>query len=83
MASALIVALVVQVWRTQRHQPLLVRDTTIAVVLLTIATTVGALMPTPDQGILMPAISMAAAATLWVVLVAVVMRAGRSIPKED
>lgn len=83
LASALIVALVVEVWRTQRHQPLLVRNTIIAGVLLTIATTVGALMPTPDQGILMPALSMAAAAALWSVLVAVVMHAGRSIPEQD
>jgi cytochrome c oxidase assembly protein subunit 15 len=82
LASALIVALVVQVWRTRRHHPLLVRDTTIAGVLLAIATTVGALMPTPDNGILMPALSMAAAAALWAVLVAVVMRAGRSISEE-
>jgi len=83
LASALIVALVVQVWRTQRHRPLLIRDATIAGVLLAIATAVGALMPTPDQGILMPALSMAAAAALWAVLVAVVMRAGRSIPAQD
>jgi len=77
VASVLIVVLVVQVWRTQRCQVLLVRDTTIAGILLVIATLVGALMPAPDNGILMPAMSMAAAAALWVVLVAVVMRAGR------
>ncbi len=83
LASALIIALVVQVWRTQRHRPQLVRDATIAGVLLVTATAVGVLMPTPDQGILMPALSMAAAAALWAVLVAVVMRAGRSISVKD
>ncbi len=65
------------------NEPLLVRDATIAGVLLAIATGVGVLMPTPDQGILMPALSMATAAALWAVLVAVVMRAGRSTSKED
>jgi len=77
LASVLIVVLVVRIWRAQRHQPLLVRDATIAGVLLVIATVVGALMPTPDNGILIPAISMAAAAALWAVLIAVVMRCGR------
>jgi heme A synthase len=77
LASGLIVVLVVRVWRTQPHRPLLVRDTTIAGVLLVIATIVGALMPTPDNGIVMPAASMAAAAALWAVLVAVVVRCGR------
>ena len=74
LASGLIVALVVQAWRSQRHNPLLVRDATIAGVLLAIATAIGALMPTPDNGIVMPALSMATAAALWAVLVAVVMR---------
>ena len=83
LATGLIVILVVQVWRTQRHRPLLVRDTTIAGVLLAIGTVVGALMPTPDNGILMPAMSMAAAAALWAVLVAVVMRCGRDTPGND
>jgi heme A synthase len=76
-ASILIVALVAQAWTTQRHRPLLVRDATIAVLLLAIATAIGALMPTPDNGILMPALSMAAAAALWAVLIAIVMRSGR------
>ena len=83
MASGLIVALVVQVWKTQRQDPHLVRDTTIAGALLAIATAVGALMPNPDQGILMPALSMAAAAALWAVLVAIVVRAGRPISEEN
>ena len=83
LASVLIVVLVVQVWRTQRHRPLLVRDTTIAGVLLVIGTVVGALMPTPDNGILMPVMSMATAAALWAVLVAVVMRCGRDNSGED
>jgi len=82
LASALIVALVVQVWRTLRNHPHLVRDTTIAGALLAIATTIGALMPTPDNGIFMPALSMAAAAALWAVLVAVAMRAGRPISEK-
>jgi len=77
LASGLIAVLVVQVWRTRRHQVLLVRDTTIAGILLVIATLVGMFMPSPDNGILMPAMSMAVAAALWAVLVAVVMRSGR------
>lgn len=77
LASGMIAVLVVQVWRTRRRQDLPVRDTTIAGILLVIATLVGALTPTPDNGILMPAMSMAAAAALWAVLVAVAMHAGR------
>jgi heme A synthase len=83
LASVLIVVLVVQAWRTRRHHPLLARDTSIAGVLLAIATMVGAFMPTPDNGILMPAMSMAAAAALWAALVAVVMRCGRATSGED
>lgn len=83
LASALIVILIVQAWRTQRRHPLLVRDTTIAGGLLLIATAIGVLMPTPDNGILMPAMSMAAAAALWAVLVLVVIRSGRCIPNDD
>jgi heme A synthase len=77
IASVMIVVLVVRVWRTQRHRPRLVRDATATGVLLVIGTVVGALMPTPDHGILMPAASMTTAAALWAVLVAVVMRCGR------
>ena len=83
LASILIVALVAQAWRTQRHRPLLVRDTTIAGILLAIGTVAGVLMPTPDNGILMPALSMAASAAMWAVLVAVVVRAGRCISNES
>ena len=83
LASVLIVVLIVQAWRTRRHHPLLARDTSIAGVLLAIATLVGALMPTPDNGILMPAMSMGAAAALWAALIAVVMRCGRAISGED
>jgi cytochrome c oxidase assembly protein subunit 15 len=83
LASVLIAVLVVQVWRTRRCQVLLVRDTTIAGILLVIATLVGSLMPSPDNGILMPAISMAVAAALWAVLVAVVMRSGRCVSGES
>ena len=82
MASVLIAVLVVSIWRTQRHRPLLVRDSTIAVALLVLATIVGVIMPTPDNGILMPAVSMAAAAALWAVLVAVVLRCGRCNPPQ-
>jgi len=77
LATALIVILVAQAWRTQRHRPLLVRDATIAGVLLALATAVGVLTPTPDNGIIMPALSMASAAALWAILVAIVMRASR------
>ncbi len=83
LASVLIVILVVQAWRTQRGHPLLVRDTNIAGALLLAATTIGVLMPTPDNGILMPAMSMATAAALWAVLVSVVMHSGRSIPSDN
>lgn len=79
LASVLIVVLVVQAWKSQRHNHLLVRDTTIAGVLLAVATTIGVFMPTPDNGIVMPTLSMATAAALWAVLVAVVMRSGREI----
>jgi heme A synthase len=76
LASVLIAVLVVQAWTTQREHPRLVRDATIAGVLLVIATAIGVLMPTPDNGIVMPALSMAAAAALWAVLVAVAIRSG-------
>jgi heme A synthase len=77
LASVLIAVLVVQAWKTQRRHPRLVRDATIAGVLLAIATAIGALMPTPDNGIVMPTLSMATAAALWAVLVAVAIRSGR------
>lgn len=77
LAGGLIVILVVRAWKSERSNPRLVRDTTIAGVLLAVATVIGILMPTPDNGIVMPALSMAAAAALWAVLVAVVMRSGR------
>ena len=83
LASVLIAALVVQAWKSQQHNPLLVRDATIAGVLLVIATAIGVLMPTPDNGIVMPALSMATAAALWAVLVAVVLRSGREISGGD
>lgn len=79
LASVLIAVLVMQAWKTQRHNPLLVRDATIAGALLAIATAIGVLMPTPDNGIVMPALSMATAAALWAALVAVAMRSGREI----
>jgi heme A synthase len=79
LASAMIAALVIQAWKTQRERPKLVRDATLAGVLVVVAVAVGALVPTPDAGVFMPALSMALAAALWAVLVAVVMRAGRRI----
>ena len=82
LASVLIVALVAQVWRTHRQDPLLVRDASIAGTLLAFATVVGVFMPTPDNGIIMPALSMAAAAALWAVLVAVILRCGRQVSGE-
>ena len=82
LASVLIVALVAQVWRTQRQDPLLVRDASIAGTLLAFATVVGVFMPTSDDGIIMPALSMAAAAALWAVLVAVILRCGRQVSGE-
>ena len=82
LASVLIVALVAQVWRTQRQDPLLVRDASIAGILLAFATVVGVFMPTSDNGIIMPALSMAAAAALWAVLVAVTLRCGRQLSGE-
>jgi len=83
VASALIVALVVQVWRNRRRHARLVRGAAIAGTLLTFATGIGVLMPSPDQGILMPALSMATAAALWAVLVAVVMCACRTTCEKD
>lgn len=83
VASGLIVVLVVQAWRTQRGRPSLVRNATIAGVLLVIGTIVGALMPTPDHGIIMPALSMATAASLWAVLVAVVAQCRRGDLKTE
>ena len=83
LASALIVALVVQAWRTQLHRPRLVRNTTIVGALLAVGIVVGALMPTPDNGIVMPALSMATAAALWASLVALVLLAGRQAPDRE
>jgi len=83
LASGLIVSLVLRIWRHQRHRPQLMRDATIAGILLVFATTVGALMPTPDNGIVMPALSMASAAALWAVLVAITLRIGRFQPGSD
>ncbi|MEX1311652.1 MAG: COX15/CtaA family protein, partial [Candidatus Sulfomarinibacteraceae bacterium] len=83
LAGALIVALVVQAWRTQRHRPAVVRSTAAVGALLLIGTVIGALMPTPDNGILMPALSMATAAALWAVLIVLVMRAGRQASDQE
>lgn len=77
LASILIVTLFVRAWTTQRNHHRLVRDTTVAAILLVVATAIGLLMPTPDNGILMPAASMATATALWAVLVAVVLECGR------
>jgi heme A synthase len=79
LASVLIVVLVARVWRTQRQDPLLVRDASIAGILLAFATAVGIFMPTPDNGIIMPTLSMAAAAALWAVLVALTLRCSRRV----
>ena len=83
LASALIVALVVQAWRTRRHRRSVVRGTAVVGALLVAGTVIGALMPTPDNGIVMPALSMAAAAALWASLVALVLLAGRQAPDRE
>ena len=83
LASALIVALVVQAWRTRRDRPSVVRGTAVVGALLAAGTAIGALMPTPDNGIVMPALSMATAAALWASLVALVLRAGRQAPDRE
>lgn len=83
LASVLILVLVAQARKTKRDSPLLVRDTTIAGALLAAGTAIGALMPSPDNGIVMPALSMASAAALWATLVAVVVRSGREEPDLD
>jgi heme A synthase len=79
VSSALIVALVFQAWRNQRARPLLVRQTTVVGLLLFVGTAVGALMPTPDQGVFMPMASMATSAALWAVLVAITVQSSLSI----
>jgi heme A synthase len=78
LASLMIATLFSRAWKARRDRPRLARDTAVAGVILIAATTVGALIPTPDNGILMPALSMALAAALWAVLVTVVLRAGRN-----
>ncbi len=76
VATALIVALVVTAWRSERSQPLELWGATAAAVLVVAGTVVGALMPLPDQGVLMPLASLKIAAMLWAVLVMVAVAAG-------
>jgi len=73
-ASLLVLALVIQAWRTQRSRPVLVRNTTVVGILLLAATVIAALMPAPDAGVLVPVASLAVTEGLWAVLVAVVAR---------
>ena len=72
VASALVVALVVQAVRHRRST--LAAPATAAGCLLTAGIAVGALMPSPDRGVFMPLASMAVAAALWSVVVAIAVR---------
>lgn len=74
VASLLVLALVVAVVRARRGT--LAGPAVAAAVLVVAGQVVGALMPTPDRGVFMPLASMAVAAALWAVVVAITVRAG-------
>ena len=78
LAAALVAATVFQAWRTQRDRPVLRRHASIAAVLLMAACVAGALMPSPDQGLVVPLITMITASSLWASLVAVWARSALS-----
>jgi len=70
VAAALVLLTVVQAWRTQGDRPRLRRHAAIAGTLLVTACVAGALMPSPDQGFVVPLITMLCAGSLWASLVA-------------
>ena len=78
MASLLIVALVVEAWRTQRHQPTIVRAATAAGVVLLVEILVGLLLPLFEFAIPLLVVYVALAAALWALLVALVVLTGLS-----
>ena len=78
-ASLLVLALVIQAWRTQRGRPVLRRNTTVVGILLLAATIIAALVPAPDAGVLVPVASLLVTAGLWAFLTAVLARAALEI----
>jgi heme a synthase len=75
-ASVLIVAVVVQVWRTRRGQSALVRTASAAGALFLVEMAAGILVLALGTTILLLAIAAAAAAALWGLLVALVVLSG-------
>ena len=77
VASGLITALLIVTWKNRQLRRGPYRKATAAFLLMVAGTIIGWLMPTPDRGVLMPAASMATAAALWAVLVAMTIEIGR------
>jgi heme A synthase len=76
MASLLIIAAVVQAWRTQRrHKGILVVATVVGLFFL-VEITLGALMLVVDVTIFMLVIYVATAAALWAMMVVLAVMAG-------
>ncbi len=76
VASVLVVAVVVQAWRTQRRQAAILRAATVVGVLFLTETIVGALMLTGGFTVFLLVIYVATAAALWALLVVLVVLAG-------
>jgi cytochrome c oxidase assembly protein subunit 15 len=80
VASILVIAVVVQAWRTQRGQTAILRAATVVGVLLVAETMVGALMAAGGLGVLLMVIYVAMTAALWALLVVLAVLAGLASP---
>lgn len=78
IATLMIVALVIRIRARDDDDRRLRRLADTAGVLVVTATVVAALIPTPDSGVMMPALNMALATALWAVLAALSLEAGRT-----
>jgi cytochrome c oxidase assembly protein subunit 15 len=78
VATILVVAVVVQAWRTQRRQAAILHAATVVGVLFLAETMVGALMLTRGFTVFLLVIYVATAAALWALLVVLAVLAGLS-----
>jgi hypothetical protein len=75
-AAILIVAIVVQAWRTQRGQTAIVRATSLVGVLFLVEAIIGVLMLTGGFAPVLLVAYVAAAAALWAMLITLAVLAG-------
>jgi heme a synthase len=76
LTSLLIVAVVVQAWRTQHQSPAVLRAASILGLIFLVETVVGVLLSATGEMVALRVIYVAAAAAVWAMLVVVVVLAG-------